>query len=179
MKPWSGAGGRHAAAVATIDLTTGGGKGRSDAQDPQGAASEPIESEARGGRPASKEPERAGAVGGQKADGDASGMRAAAAARRHPAAVPAGTSPTPSGAPPSLGRRGAKDSSCDGGAINQGQATSVMPAATAFVSGRAFAALLLSSSRLLPKQGPHVLLAYCFALIQASVDSCVSEIPSG
>ena len=44
---------------------------------------------------------------------------------------------------------------------------------------RACAALLLSSSRLLPKQGPHVLLAYCFALIQASVDSCVSEIPSG
>ena len=27
MEPWSGAGGRHAAAVATIDLTTGGGKG--------------------------------------------------------------------------------------------------------------------------------------------------------
>ena len=27
MKPWSGAGGRQAAAVATIDLTTGGGKG--------------------------------------------------------------------------------------------------------------------------------------------------------
>ena len=27
MEPWSGAGGRHATAVATIDLTTGGGKG--------------------------------------------------------------------------------------------------------------------------------------------------------
>ena len=27
MEPWSGAGGRHAAAVVTIDLTTGGGKG--------------------------------------------------------------------------------------------------------------------------------------------------------
>ena len=63
--------------------------------------------------------------------------------------------------------------------VRQSHFGSVMPAASAFVSGRACAALLLSSSRLLPKQGPHVLLAYCFALIQASVDSCVSEIPSG
>ena len=49
MKPWSGAGGRQAAAVATIDLTTGGGKGRSNAQDPRGAASEPMRERGQGG----------------------------------------------------------------------------------------------------------------------------------
>ena len=49
MKPWSGAGGRHAAAVATIDLTTGGGKGRSDAQDPGGGALQPIGEGGEGG----------------------------------------------------------------------------------------------------------------------------------
>ena len=72
MKPWSGAGGRHAAAVATIDLTTGGGKGRSNAQDPQGAASEPMRERGQGGETGARQKRvaRASSAAAMVASGD-------------------------------------------------------------------------------------------------------------
>ena len=110
MKPWSGAGGRHAAAVATIDLTTGGGKGRSDAQDPQGAASEPMRERGQGGETGARQKRvaRASSAAAMVASGDVTDTgkgggargrlepetRAQKGKRRRPAADVASPGPT-------------------------------------------------------------------------------------